>query len=424
MPVPTHELHRTIDAVWRTESPRIIALVARMVRDVGLAESLAQDAVVSALETWPASGLPDNPAAWLMTTAKHRALDHLRQAALHLRKQQELGADADARGDHVVHDFSDTLDDKDAFDDDMLRLIFTACHPLLSIESQVALTLKLLAGLRTDEIARAYVVPKATMAQRIVRAKRTLSDANVPYEVPQGEALDERLASVMEVVYLIYNEGYSATAGEDLMRPALCGEALRLARMLATLVPLEPEVHGLVALMEIQSSRATARVNAEGEPIVLMMQDRSRWDRSMIERGLAALDQADQLGRIVGPYQLQASIAACHARARTPEQTDWRTIVSLYDMLLGQTPSAIVALNRAVAVGMAQGPDAALVLVDAVVKEGALSRYHLLSAVRGDLLIKVGRQAEGRIELERAATLTQNERERALLRTRARSTLG
>ena len=423
MPVSTHELHRTIDAVWRMESAKVIAVVARMVRDVGLAEELAQDAMVAALDAWPASGLPDNPAAWLMTTAKNRALDRLRQNALHLRKQQELGADADARGDHVVHDFSDALDDKDAFGDDMLRLIFTACHPLLSLESQVALTLKLVAGLTTDEIARAYLVPEPTMAQRIVRAKRTLTAARVPYEVPRGEALMQRLESVLEVIYLIFNEGYSATAGDDLMRPALCDEALRLGRMLAQLAPLEPEVHGLVALMEIQSSRARARVDAQGNPIVLMQQARSRWDRLLINRGLNALNVVANLGRGAGPYQLQASIAACHATALAPEQTDWGAIVLLYDALLQQSPSPIIELNRAVAVGMARGPSAALDLVDVLVEGRELDRYHLLGAVRGDLLIKLGRFAEARDELERAASLTRNERERTLLIDRARSTL-
>jgi RNA polymerase sigma factor (sigma-70 family) len=417
------DLHRTIDAVWRIESARIIGAVARMVRDVGLAEELAQDALVAALEHWPADGIPDNPAAWLMATAKNRALDRLRQAALHLRKQQELGADADARGDHVVPDFSDALDARDDIDDDLLRLVFTACHPVLSREAQVALTLRLLGGLTTAEIARAFLLPEPTIAQRIVRAKRTLTAAKVPFEVPRGDALAARLAAVLEVTYLIFNEGYSATAGDDWMRPALCDEALRLGRMLAQLEPLQAEVHGLVALMEIQASRTRARIDAHGRPILLLDQDRSRWDRLLIGRGLAALERATSLAAERGPYQLQAAIAACHARAHTAGETDWARIVALYGELVRRQPSPVIELNRAVAVGMAFGPAAALPLVDALAASKELERYHLLGAVRGDLLFKLGRLAEARPEFERAATLTSNERERALLLERARATL-
>ena len=418
-----HDLHRTIDAVWRIESARIIGAVARMVRDVGLAEELAQDALVAALEHWPADGIPDNPAAWLMATAKNRALDRLRQAALHLRKQQELGADADARGDHVVPDFSDALDTRDDIDDDLLRLVFTACHPVLSREAQVALTLRLLGGLTTTEIARAFLLPEPTIAQRIVRAKRTLTAAKVPFEVPRGDALAARLAAVLEVTYLIFNEGYSATAGDDWMRPALCDEALRLGRMLAQLEPLQPEVHGLVALMEIQASRTRARIDAQGRPILLLEQDRSRWDRLLIGRGLAALDRAASLAEERGPYQLQAAIAACHARAHAAGETDWARIVALYGELARRQPSPVIELNRAVAIGMAFGPAAALPLVDALVASKELERYHLLGAVRGDLLFKLGRLAEAGPEFERAAALTSNERERALLLERARVTL-
>ena len=418
-----HDLHRTIDAVWRIESARIIGAVARMVRDVGLAEELAQDALVAALEHWPADGIPDNPAAWLMATAKNRALDRLRQAALHLRKQQELGADADARGDHVVPDFSDALDTRDDIDDDLLRLVFTACHPVLSREAQVALTLRLLGGLTTTEIARAFLLPEPTIAQRIVRAKRTLTAAKVPFEVPRGDALAARLAAVLEVTYLIFNEGYSATAGDDWMRPALCDEALRLGRMLAQLEPLQPEVHGLVALMEIQASRTRARIDAQGRPILLLEQDRSRWDHLLIGRGLAALDRAASLAEERGPYQLQAAIAACHARAHTAGETDWARIVALYGELARRQPSPVIELNRAVAVGMAFGPAAALPLVDALVASKELERYHLLGAVRGDLLFKLGRLAEAGPEFERAAALTSNERERALLLERERVTL-
>ena len=414
------DLHRTIDTVWRMESARIIGAIARRVRDVGLAEELAQDALVAALEHWPRDGIPDNPGAWLMATAKNRALDRLRQLNLHHAKQQELGADADARGDHVVPDFVDSLDDADDIGDDLLRLVFTACHPVLSREAQVALTLKLLAGMSTAEIARAFLQPEPTIAQRIVRAKRTLVSANVPFEVPRGEALQDRLAAVLEVVYLIFNEGYSATAGDDWTRPALCEEALRLARILAQLSPGTAEVLGLVALMEIQASRMHARLDAEGKPILLMAQDRGRWDQLLIGRGLAALAHAEQLGDEPGPYQLQAAIAACHARARTPEATDWDRIVALYGELMTCLPSPVVELNRAVAVSMASGPAAALLLVDGLVTDGHLARYHLLHAARGDLLARLDRHAEARTEFERAAAMTANEREKALLFERAR----
>ena len=417
-----HDIHGAIDAVWRIESARIIGALARRVRDVGLAEELAQDALVAALEHWPVDGIPDNPGAWLMATAKNRALDRLRQLNLHHARQQELGADADARGDHVVPDFVDSLDDADDIGDDLLRLVFTACHPVLSREAQVALTLKLLAGMSTAEIARAFLQPEPTIAQRIVRAKRTLGDANVPFEVPRGEALQDRLAAVLEVVYLIFNEGYSATAGDDWTRPALCDEALRLARILAQLSQGTAEVLGLVALMEIQASRMRARLDAEGKPILLMAQDRSRWDQLLIGRGLAALARAEQLdGGEPGPYQLQAAIAACHARARTPEATDWARIVALYGELMACAPSPVVELNRAVAVGMASGPAAALLLVDGLVTDGHLARYHLLHAARGDLLAKLERHDEARAEFERAAAMTANEREKALLLERARS---
>jgi RNA polymerase sigma factor (sigma-70 family) len=414
------DLHRTIDTVWRMESARIIGAIARRVRDVGLAEELAQDALVAALEHWPKDGIPDNPGAWLMATAKNRALDRLRQLNLHHAKQQELGADADARGDHVVPDFVDSLDDADDIGDDLLRLVFTACHPVLSREAQVALTLKLLAGMSTAEIARAFLQPEPTIAQRIVRAKRTLGDANVPFEVPRGDALQERLAAVLEVVYLIFNEGYSATAGDDWTRPALCDEALRLARILAQLSPGTAEVQGLVALMEIQASRMHARLDAEGKPILLMAQDRGRWDQLLIGRGLAALARAEQLGEEPGPYRLQAAIAACHARARTPEATDWDRIVALYGELMTCLPSPVVELNRAVAVSMASGPAAALLLVDGLVTDGHLARYHLLHAARGDLLARLDRHDEARTEFERAAAMTANEREKALLLERAR----
>jgi RNA polymerase sigma factor (sigma-70 family) len=417
------DLHRRVDAVWRLESAKIVAGVARLVRDVGLAEELAQDALVAALEHWPRDGVPDNPGAWLMATAKNRALDALRQQALHLRKQQELGADADARGDHVVPDFSGALDTRNDIDDDLLRLVFIACHPVLAKEAQVALTLRLLGGLTTAEIARAFLLPEPTIAQRIVRAKRALSAARVPFELPRGDALAPRLSAVLEVIYLIFNEGYAATAGDDWMRPALCDEALRLARVLAQLVPRQGEAHGLVALLEIQASRTRARVDAKGRPILLLDQDRGRWDALLINRGLAALEQASASGAERGPYGLQAEIAACHARARTAVETDWAQIVALYDALAQCMASPVVELNRAVAVGMAFGAAAALPLVDALAAEKTLARYHLLGAVRADLLVKLGRLDEARREFERAAGLTHNGRERELLLERARATL-
>jgi RNA polymerase sigma factor (sigma-70 family) len=391
------------------------------VRDVGVAEDLAQDALVAALEHWPA-GLPANPAAWLMTTARNKALDRIRQAALHRRKQEALGADADALGEHVTPDASETLPDND-IDDDMLRLIFTACHPVLSKEAQVALTLKLLAGLTTGEIARAFLQGEPTIAQRIVRAKRTLTQANVPFEVPRGVEMRARLSAVLEVIYLIFNEGYTATSGEDWMRPALCEEAQRLARMLAALAPEQREAHGLVALLELQSSRLHARVDAGGNPVLLMEQDRSRWDWLLISRGLAALDRAALLPGEAGPYELQAMIAACHSRARSAQDTDWSAIVRAYDELVAVMPSPVVALNRAVAVSRAISPAAALPLVDALVADGILAAYHLLPAVRGDLLVRMGRPTEAREEFERAANLAQNQKEKQLLLDRARATL-
>jgi RNA polymerase sigma factor (sigma-70 family) len=415
------ELHRTIDAVWRIESARIVAAVARIVRDVGLAEELAQDALVAALEHWPAEGQPQNPAAWLMTTAKNKALDRIRQAALHRRKQQELGADVDAREEHVTPDASDTLDED--IDDDLLRLIFTACHPVLAQEAQVALTLKLLAGLSTAEIARAFLQTEPTVAQRIVRAKRTLAEAQVPFEVPRGEELQARLATVLQVIYLIFNEGYSATAGDDWMRPALCEEALRLARMLTALAPTLREAHGLAALLELQASRLRARADAAGRPILLLDQDRARWDWLLVNRGFAALARAQQQTGLPGPYELQAAIAACHASARTASATDWNAIVRIYDQLARALPSPVVLLNRAVAVSMAQGPGAALPLVEALAAAGALDEYHLLPAVHGDLLAKLGRRNEAREQFERAAQLAQNQRERTLLLERMRATL-
>jgi RNA polymerase sigma factor (sigma-70 family) len=415
------ELARTIDAVWRIESARIVAAVARIVRDVGLAEELAQDALLAALEHWPVEGLPKNAAAWLMTTAKNKALDRIRQAALHRRKQEELGADVDALGEHVTPDISDAVDED--IDDDLLRLMFTACHPVLAQDAQVALTLKLLAGLSTAEIARAFVQSEPTVAQRIVRAKRTLTNAQVPFEVPRGEALQERLAAVLQVIYLIFNEGYSATAGDDWMRPALCEEAMRLARMLTALAPTQREVHGLAALLELQASRLRARIDAQGRPILLLDQDRARWDWVLVTRGFDALARAQKLPGAPGPYELQAAIAACHASARTADATDWNAIVRIYDALFRTQASPIVLLNRAVAVGMAQGPGAALSLVDAIAAEGSLDEYHLLPAVRGDLLGKLGRRAEARAEFERAAKLATNQRERTLLLERARATL-
>jgi RNA polymerase sigma factor (sigma-70 family) len=412
-----HDTHRAIDAVWRIESARLIAGLARMVRDVGLAEDLAQDALVAALERWPETGVPDNPGAWLMATAKRKAIDLFRRDKLLERKHQELGYELEARQETAVPDLDAALDDP--VGDDLLRLIFTCCHPVLSTEARVALTLRLLGGLTTEEIARAFLVPVATVAQRIVRAKRTLAEARVPFEVPRGDELAGRLSSVLGVVYLIFNEGYSATAGDDWMRPALCEDALRLGRILAALAPGEPEVHGLVALMEIQASRLRARTGPSGEPVLLLDQDRGRWDQLLIRRGLVALQRAGELGGALGPYALQAAIAACHARARTAEETDWARIAALYDALAQLAPSPVVELNRAVALGMAFGPAAGLELVDGLGSEPSLKAYHLLPSVRGDLLFKLGRLDEARAEFERAASLTQNARERALLLERA-----
>jgi RNA polymerase sigma factor (sigma-70 family) len=408
--------HRAIHAVWRIESPRLIAGLVRLVRDIGIAEELAQDALVTALERWPESGVPDNPGAWLMATAKRRAIDELRRRKRIERKHEEIGVELNEQ-EGTTPDLESALDDD--VGDDLLRLVFTACHPLLSTDARVALTLRLLGGLTTDEIARAFLVPEPTVAQRIVRAKRTLAEANVPFEVPRGQELVSRLGSVLEVVYLIFNEGYSATSGGDWMRPALCDEALRLGRILAQLAPGEPEVHGLVSLMEIQASRAAARVSPSGEPILLLDQNRARWDWVLIRRGLAALEQARALGGAAGPYALQAAIAACHARARTAEQTDFAQIAALYQALMQSEPSPIVELNRAVAVSMAYGPAAGLAIIDELVEEPQLQRYHLLPSVRGDLLLKLGRTKEARAEFERAASLTKNDRERALLSARA-----
>ena len=413
------DTHRTIDAVWRIESARLIAGLTRMLRDVGLAEELAQDALVVALEQWPTSGVPDNPGAWLMTTAKHRAIDRLRRSKLLERKHVELMHELEAAQEHVVSKVEAALDD--SIGDDLLRLIFIACHPVLSVEARVALTLRLLGGLTTEEIARAFLVPEPTIAQRIVRAKRSLAKAQVPFEVPRAEELAARLSSVLGVIYLVFNEGYSATVGDDWMRPALCEEALRLGRVLVGLAPREAEAHGLVALMEIQASRVHSRVNAAGEPILLLEQNRAQWDQLLIRRGLAALDHAEKLGGALGPYALQAAIAACHARALTAEQTDWQRIATLYGTLAQVMPSPIVELNRAVAVSMASGPAAGLELVDALAGEPALANYHLLPTVRGDLLVKLDRAAEACPEFERAASLTQNARERDLLLKRAKA---
>jgi RNA polymerase sigma factor (sigma-70 family) len=415
--VTATDTHRAIDAVWRIESARLIAGLTRIVRDVGLAEDLAQDALVAALEQWPESGVPDNPGAWLMATAKHRAIDHLRRGTRVERKHEQIARELEAEQEMAVPDLDAAIDDH--VGDDLLRLVFISCHPVLSTEARVALTLRLLGGLTTDEIARAFLVPEPTIAQRIVRAKRTLADARVPFEVPRGEEFTARLSSVLQVIYLVFNEGYSATAGDDWMRPALCEDALRLGRILVGLVPGEPEVHGLVALMEIQASRSRARVGPRGEPILLLDQDRSRWDHVLVRRGLAALERAQQLGGALGPYALQAAIAACHARARTGEETDWARIATLYDALAQITPSPVVDLNRAVAVGMASGPAAGLELVDALASDPSLKAYHLLPSVRGDLLSKLGRSDEARSEFERAASLTRNVRERELLLERA-----
>jgi RNA polymerase sigma factor (sigma-70 family) len=408
--VTASDTHLAIDAVWRIESAKIIGALARIVRDVGLAEELAQDALVAALEQWPESGVPANPGAWLMTTAKRRAIDQLRRAQTLERKQEELG--------HEVQREDPELEPDDV-GDDMLRLMFTACHPVLSTEARVALTLRLLGGLTTDEIARAFLVSESTVAQRIVRAKRSLAKARVPFEVPSGDELAPRLSSVLEVVYLIFNEGYSATAGDDWMRPALCDDAMRLGRILAALAPDQAEVHGLVALMEIQASRSRARTTRSGEPILLLEQNRALWDRLLISRGLAALERAEQLGGLCGPYTVQAAIAACHARALTPDETDWVRIAALYQALAHLTPSPVVELNRAVAISMAFGPEPALALVDELAAEPTLRQYHLLPSVRGDLLVKLDRHAEARAEFERAAALTRNTRERELLLNRA-----
>jgi len=419
----TSDIHHTIDAVWRIESAKIIAVLARIVRDIGLAEDLAQDALVIALERWPETGIPDKPGAWLMATAKHRAIDRIRRNVTLERKHEELGRELVLQQESTNADFEAALDMAFADDvgDDLLRLIFTACHPVLSTEARVALTLRLLGGLTTEEIARAFLVSEATVAQRIVRAKRTLAEAHVPFEVPRGADRDVRLSSVLEVIYLVFNEGYSATAGEDWVRPALCEDALRLGRILAELVPQEAEVHGLVALMEIQASRLRARVGPSGEPILLLDQNRAHWDQLLIRRGLAALERAEKLGGTLGPYALQAAIAACHTRARLPEETDWSRIAALYDALAQLMPSPIVELNRAVALSMAYGPAAGLEIVDALLAEPSLKNYHLLPAVRGDLLTKLGRLDEARAEFKRAAALTHNARERELLLERARS---
>lgn len=413
------DVNRAIDAVWRIESARLIAGLARMVRDVGLAEDLAQGALVAALEQWPQSGIPDNPGAWLMATAKHHAIDQIRRNVRLERKTEELGRMLEIEQELQVSDFDSIRDDD--IEDDLLRLIFTACHPVLSSDARVALTLRLLGGLTTEEIARAFLVPEPTIAQRIVRAKRTLAEARVPFEVPQGEERGARLGSVLEVLYLVFNEGYTATAGEDWVRPALCEDALRLGRILVELVPNEPEAQGLVALMEIQASRLRARVGPEGEPIPLLEQNRGRWDQLLIRRGFAALMRAEEIGGALGPYTLQAAIAACHARARMAEETDWERIVALYDALAQLMPSPIVELNRAVAVSMAYGPAEGLESVDALIAEPSLKNYHLLPTVRGDLLAKLGRYDEARAEFERAAGLTRNARERDLLLERARA---
>jgi len=412
--------HRAIDAVWRIEAARVIGGVARMVGDVGVAEELAQDALVAALEKWPREGIPRNPGAWLMGTAKHRAIDSVRRRQRLDRKIEELGQELEGEEQAAGSEFDAVVDEAEIADD-LLRLMFVSCHPVLSTDARVALTLRLLGGLTTSEIARAYLATEQAVGQRITRAKRALAEANVPFEVPEGEERAARLSSVLEVLYLVFNEGYSATAGDDWMRPALCEEALRLGRVLAELLPTEPEVHGLVALMEIQASRSRARTGPTGEPILLLDQDRGRWDHLLIRRGLAALERAERLGGVPGPYALQAAIAACHARAGTPEQTDWPRIVALYGTLAEVSPSPVVELNRAVAVAMASGPEAGLELVDALLDEPSLRGYHLLPSVRGDLLARLGRNDEARAELERAASLTRNARERALLLERAAS---
>lgn len=411
------DTHRAIHAVYRIESAKLIAGLARMVRDVGLAEELAQDALVIALERWPEAGVPDNPGAWLMAIAKRRAIDELRRRKMLDQKRDQVGHALETQAEQSTIDVDAVLDDD--IGDDLLRLVFTACHPVLSLEARVALTLRLVGGLTTEEIARAFLVAEPTIAQRIVRAKRTLAEERVPFEVPRGPELAERLSSVLGVIYLVFNEGYAATAGDDWMRPSLCEEALRLGRILSELAPAEAEVHGLAALMEIQASRLGARTGPSGEPILLLDQNRARWDQMLIRRGLLALGRADSLGGARGPYTLQAAIAACHARARTAEETDWARIAGLYGELLLLEPSPVVELNRAVAVSMAVGPQAGLDLVDALVSEPSLARYHLLPTVRGDFLTKLGRWAEAREEFERAALLTKNAREQRLLRERA-----
>ncbi len=417
------DTNQTIDAVWRIEAPKLIARLARMVRDVGLAEELAQDALVAALEKWPGTGVPDNPAAWLMQTAKNRGIDRLRRLKLAARKEDEAAREIEAQLEAARPDLETALDDD--IGDERLGLIFTACHPVLSTEARAALTLRLLGGLTTDEIARAFLVPEPTMAQRIVRAKRALTEARVPFEVPRGEERAGRLASVLEVIYLIFNEGYSATSGASWMRPALCEEALRLGRALSGLAPQEPEVHGLLALMEIQASRLSARVDANGEPILLLDQDRSRWDQFLIRRGLTALERAESLAKenkiALGPYSLQAALAACHARARKADDTDWARIVGIYGALAERAPSPVIELNRAVALGMLMGPAAGLEIVDALNNEPVLRNYHLLPSVRGDFLKKLGRMAEAQAEFERAAAMTENEREKKLLLERAKA---
>jgi RNA polymerase sigma-70 factor (ECF subfamily) len=417
--VTSTDIHRTIDAVWRIESAKLIAGLTRIVKDVGLAEDLAQDALLAALERWPEAGVPSNPGAWLMQTAKNRAIDQLRRRANFDRKQDQLGYEVEAQLGNAVPDLDAAIDD--TIGDDLLRLVFISCHPILSTEARVALTLRLLGGLTTDEIARAYLVPEATIAQRIVRAKRTLSDAKVPFEVPRGAEFEARLSSVLQVLYLVFNEGYSATAGDDWLRPALCEDAARLCRILAGLVRQEAEVHGLLALMEIQASRSRARLGPGGEPVLLLDQDRALWDRMLIRRGLGALDRALEIGGAIGPYTIQAAIAACHARARTAAETDWKQIAEFYDALNAVSPSPIVELNRAVAVSMAVGPAVALELVDALKDVPALKTYHLLPSVRGDLLFKLSRFDEARLEFERAAALTRNVREQEFLRARAKS---